>query len=235
MKKLLLSLAFAASVFAPSATALAADLDVPPPPPVEELRPASYDWTGFYVGGWAGATCIEGILTEHQPGPPAVDVAWENSGCGWKGGVLGGYNHQFNQWVVGIEGDWGMSGSIAENEEIVGTGANFAFAMDHIATFRGRWGIAFDDTLLFATGGVAWAKGDVDGINGAANPNHIKGSHWGWTFGGGMEHAITDQFRVKLDYLFTRFNSDDYVEGCCDLTVEDFDDHEVRLGAIWAF
>ena len=225
MKTLLLSLAFAASVFAPSATALAADLDVPPPP-VEELRQASYDWTGFYVGGWAGATCIDGELTDNG-GP----TDWEMSGCGWKGGLLGGYNHQFDQWVVGLEGDWGMSGDIATNEE---AGGDFAFSMDHIATLRGRWGIAFDDTLLFMTAGGAWARGDLDGIL-AAIPDHIKGNHWGWTVGGGMEHALTEQFRIKLDYLFTRFGGDSYVDGCCDVTIHDFDDHEVRLGAIWAF
>ncbi len=40
-----------------------------------------------------------------------------------------------------------------------------------------------------------------------------------------------------LDYLYTRFKGDDFYSascaGVCDFTVEDFDDHEVRLGAIW--
>jgi len=225
MKKQLLALALFAAVFVPSAATFAADLDVPPPP-VEELRPASYDWSGFYVGGWVGATCIDGELTDNG-GP----TDWEMSGCGWKGGLLGGYNYQFDQWVVGLEGDWGMTSDIATNEE---AGGDFAFAMDHIVTFRGRWGVAFDETLLFATGGLAWAKADLDAII-AATPDHIKGNHWGWTLGGGIEHALTDQFRIKLDYLFTRFSGDSYVDGCCDVTVHDFDDHEVRLGAIWAF
>jgi outer membrane immunogenic protein len=226
MKKFLLSLALTTAMVVPAASALAADLDVPPPPPVEELRPASYDWSGFYVGGWVGATCIDGELTDNA-GP----TLWEMSGCGWKGGLLGGYNHQFEQWVVGLEGDWGMTGDIATNEE---AGGDFAFSMDHIATIRARWGYAFDDTLLFLTGGAAWARGDLDGII-AATPDHIKGTHWGWTFGGGMEHAITDQVRIKLDYLYTAFGGDNYVDGCCNVTVHDFDDHEVRLGVIWAF
>jgi outer membrane immunogenic protein len=226
MKKFLYSLAFAAAVLVPSAAALAADLDVPPPP-VEDLRPASYDWTGFYVGGWAGATCIDGELTDNV-GP----TDWEMSGCGWKGGVLGGYNHQFNQWVVGLEGDWGMSTDIATNEELLG---DFAFSMNHIATLRARWGVAFDDTLLFLTAGGAWAQGDLDGII-DPDPDHIKGNHWGWSFGGGIEQAVSDHIRVKLDYLFTRFSGDDYIDTCpCDVTIHDFDDHEVRLGAIWAF
>lgn len=229
MKKLLLALALSTAALLPAASALAADLDVPPPP-TEELRQSTYDWTGLYVGAWVGATCIDGTLTDNA-GP----TDWEMSGCGWKGGALAGYNHQFNNFVLGLEADWGTTGNIATNEE---AGGDFAFSMDHIATFRGRWGIAFDDTLLFATAGVAYAKGDVDGII-AADPNHLNGNHWGWTVGGGVEHAVTDNLRLRLDYLYTRFNSDDYYSascaGVCDFTIEDFDDHEVRLGAIWAF
>ena len=72
MKKLLLALAFSTAALVPSATVRAADLDVPPPPPVEELRPATYDWTGIYVGAWVGATCVDGELTEHTAGPPPL-------------------------------------------------------------------------------------------------------------------------------------------------------------------
>ncbi len=228
MKKLLLALALSAAAIAPSASALAADLDVPPPP-MEELRSSTYDWSGFYIGAWAGATCIDGELTDLTPDP---DELWEMSGCGWKGGALAGYNHQFNQWVIGLEGDWGMSGDIATNEE---AGGDFAFSMDHIATLRARWGYAFDDTLLFLTAGGAWAKGDLNGII-AAVPDHLKGNHFGWTFGGGIEQALSESFRVKLDYLYTRFGGDNYTDGgCCNVDIPDFDDHEVRLGVIWAF
>jgi outer membrane immunogenic protein len=225
MKKFLLRLALASVAFVPAATAIAADLDLPPPP-VEDLRPATYDWSGFYLGAWGGATCIDGTLFDN-----GTALEWENSGCGWKGGVMGGYNHQFEQWVLGLEADWGMTGDIATNEEL---GADFAFSMDQIATFRARMGIALDDTLLYATGGVAWAKGDLDGII-AATPDHIKGSHWGWSIGGGIEQALNDYIRLRLEYIYTRFNGDSYVEACCDVDIPDFDDHEFKVGVIWAF
>jgi outer membrane immunogenic protein len=230
MKKFLLRLALASVAFVPAATAIAADLDLPPPP-VEDLRPANFDWTGFYVGAWAGGSCIDGDLTDNTG---AAD--YEMSGCGWKGGVMGGYNHQFDQWVLGFEADWGMTGDIATNEEPL---ADFAFSMDHIATFRARFGVALVDTLLYGTGGVAWAQGDLDGII-AAVPDHINGSHWGWSIGGGIEQAMSDHFRVRLEYLYTRFSGDNYFEsvcglGSCDVDIHDFDDHEVKVGLIWAF
>ena len=236
MKKFFLSLAISTAILVPASAALAADLDVdPPPPPTEELRQATYDWTGAYVGAWAGATCVEGALTE-TPALPTLPIEWENSGCGWKGGVMAGYNHQFDDFVLGVEADWGRSGSIAENETVISPAAtaDFAFTMEHIVTGRVRAGYAWDDTLFYTTGGVAWAKGDISSISGSG-PKGLNGSHWGWSFGGGVEHAFTDQFRLRLEYLFTKFKGDDYSDACCDVEVEDFDDHEIKIGAIWAF
>jgi outer membrane immunogenic protein len=227
MKKLLPALAISFAALLPTVAAMAADLDVPPPP-VEELRPATYDWTGLYFGGWVGLTCVDGELTDNTP---VTGQSWEMSGCGHKAGVLAGYNHQFDNFVIGVEGDWARTNDIATNEE---PGADFAFSMDSIATLRARFGLAMDDTMFFATAGGAWAKGNLDGII-AAVPDNIKGNHFGWTIGGGVEHAVTDSFRIKLDYLFTKFRGDSYSEACCDVDIDDFKDHEVRLGAIWAF
>jgi outer membrane immunogenic protein len=184
-----------------------------------------------YVGALVGASCIDGDLTDNGAVAPAIGY-WENSGCGWKGGALIGYNHQVDDIVFGVEADWARSNYIATNET---AGADFQFGFDHEVTFRGRVGWAMDDTLFFVTGGGAWAKGDLDGII-AADPDHIKANHWGWTIGAGVEHAFTDQFRVKLDYLYTQWKGANYTDVCpCDVDIHDFDNHEVRLGLIWAF
>src|SRR5581483_10939079 len=73
-----------------------------PPAPVV----AVYDWTGFYIGangGWAQShSCVDFITA----------LGTFASGCGDRsGGVVGGqigYRWQFNQFVVGVEGqgDW---------------------------------------------------------------------------------------------------------------------------------
>jgi outer membrane immunogenic protein len=227
MKKLLLVSLLATSALLPATSALAADLDVPPPPPpVEDLRPASYDWTGLYAGGWIGSICANGIATDNTT---ATD--YEASGCGFKGGVLGGYNHQFENFVLGLEADWGMSNQFATNQE---AGADFGINFDHLVTARARAGFAMDDTLFFVTGGGAWAYGDLNGII-AATPSHIHANHWGWTVGGGVEHALTDSFRVRMDYLYTQWSTENYTEACCNVDVNFGGEHEVRLGAVWAF
>ncbi len=230
MKKHLFLLAFAAASLMPAATVLAADLD-PPPPPVEQLRPASYDWTGMYVGAWAGVVCIDGTLTDNG-GP----TDYLNAGCGYKGGVLGGYNYQIDDIVLGVEGDWGRSGSIVEN---IDPTADFSWKLDNIATLRARVGLAFDDTMIFVTGGGAWATGNLDGII-SSTPNQITANHFGWTVGGGVEHAVTDNLRVKMDYLYTKLSTANYYDNTtcgpvCDVDIEWGDEHEVRVGAIFAF
>ncbi len=231
MHKFLLRLALFTAAFVPAASALAADLDVPPPPPpVEELRPATYDWTGAYVGALIGSSCIDGTLFDNS-GPQLYEMA----GCGFKGGALVGYNHQFDNWVIGAEADWSRTNDVVENNDPT---ADFAFRLNHEITMRGRVGWAEDNTLFFLTGGAAFAQGNLDGIV-AADPNNITGKHWGWTIGGGVEHAFTDQFRLKLDYLYTKYAGDKYYStSCavtCDVDIRKFGNHEVRLGAIWAF
>jgi outer membrane immunogenic protein len=231
MKKYLLLASFAFTILSPIATAFAADMDEPlppPPPPVTELRPASYDWTGAYVGAWGGLACIDGNLHDNT-----TATNYLNAGCGAKGGVLAGYNYQMDDMVFGVEADWGMTDKVVYNTDPT---ADFSFAMNNIATARGRFGYAFDDTLLFVTAGAAWATGDVDGII-SATPDHIKGSHFGWTIGGGVEHAVTDTIRLKMDYLYTQLNTAHYSGACgtCDVDVDWGGEHEVRLGAIWSF
>jgi outer membrane immunogenic protein len=241
MHKLFLRLALVSVAFVPAASALAADLDMevaPPPPPVTELRPATYDWTGAYVGAWVGATCLDGSLKDNTAAAvvPAVISDWEMDGCGAKSGLMAGYLHQFDSFVLGAEMDWGMTGEVARNDT---PSADFAFKMNHLITGRLRAGYAFDDTLLYATGGIAWAQGDLYGVNGHPIPDHINAGHMGWTVGGGIEHAMTDALRIRLEYTYTRFGGENYSDSCvpaaCNVDVNDFDDHEIKVGAIWAF
>ena len=69
--------------------------------------------------------------------------------------------------------------------------------IDFFGTVRGRLGYAFDRTLVYATGGFAYATGTDDGArvglqNFAGRRNDFK---TGWTVGGGFEYALpTDSF-----------------------------------------
>jgi outer membrane immunogenic protein len=221
MLKLCTSLLAAAGLVVSVNAAHSADFAVPPP----DLRPANYDWSGFHLGGWLGAMCLDTAYVPEASDDP------ELAGCRLAGGALGGYSYQFgSNLVVGVEGDFGWGGNIAENslDEV-------SFAVDRTATLRARLGWAFDDTLLYATGGAAWAEGDLSGVFGGMDGEDTRW-HTGWTAGIGMEQAMSDSFRFRLEYLYASLGDKEY-EVTCGCTIDAGLDnlHIARAALIWAF
>ena len=132
----------------PASSAFAADLDVPPP---DNLRPATFDWSGPYLGIFGAAIAVDGTFDGICSCVETyTDI--EHSGIGYAGGILGGWNYQIDSFVLGIEGDWAFGGTVATNDEpLVDTDLSF----NNIATLRARAGFALDNTLLYFTGGLA--------------------------------------------------------------------------------
>ena len=128
-------------------SALAADLDVPPP----DLRQASFDWSGPYIGVFGAAVAVDGSF-DGTCSCLAIYTDIEHSGIGYAGGILGGWNYQMDSIVFGVEGDWAFGGTVATNDEpAIDTDLSF----NNIATVRARAGFALDNTLLYVTGGLA--------------------------------------------------------------------------------
>ena len=230
MKKFLLGLVIAAAISVPASSALAADLDVP-------LRPS--DWTGFYVGAFGGGMYLDGtydyVCNTCAPVLTVNDA--EMSGTGYFGGVLAGYNYQIDSFVLGVEGDWAWGSEIASNDEI---GEQTSMDFDNIATLRARAGVAFENTLIYATGGVAF----VNTTFGTANfgGESVDESSWltGWVIGVGMEHAFTDALTARLEYMYIGLPGETYsltnsVPNTVDIDM-DFDSIQmVRAGLAYKF
>jgi len=142
--------------------------------------------------------------------PNGSSLAYSNdSREGFTGGGQIGYNWQLspgNGAVIGFEADaqyldFGRRARFATNAALI----NPTFVpingtlntIDFFGTVRGRLGYAFDRTLVYATGGFAYATGTDDGArvgfqNFAGRRNDFK---TGWTVGGGIEYALpTDSF-----------------------------------------
>ena len=74
--------------------------------------------------------------------------------------------------------------------------------MNWFGTVRGRVGYAFDRFLPYVTGGFAY--GNVK--NKVSHPTFGSFSddntQYGWTLGGGLEYAFTNNLTAKLEYLY---------------------------------
>ena len=102
MKKHIVAAAFIAIS---SASAFAADLPARVAAPVAYVPP--FSWTGFYLGGELGwiQTKPEYTTGALLLGAPFVVTSGSDKN-GLTYGVLGGYNYQVGQLVLGVEGDF---------------------------------------------------------------------------------------------------------------------------------
>ena len=193
--------------------AFAADLPSRAPPPVYLPPPPIFTWTGIYIGGqvgyaWGtGANRFNGFLDN-----TFVDTSVGGTPNGVIGGGHVGYNLQINQWVIGLEGS--VDGTSLSNTAVA------AFPDDSTLTahttadiqgsIRGRLGIAWDRALIFATGGVAFGGFNTDvsfsdpPFFASANRSNTR---VGWTVGGGIEYAITNNWAIQAEYRFTDFGT----------------------------
>lgn len=247
MKASLLRLALLAAVCVPAASALAADLE--PPPPVDDLRPATYDWTGVSVGVFAAANAVDGNYDATQvcdnPATPVVEACPldpDMSGIGYGVGLKLGADYQVDSFVFGIVGDWSFNGQIADNES---PAEATYLQMDNLGTLRARAGFADDRTLFYVTGGVAMADMEFGGLIGPAsqaNREDVSDKDWtyGWVIGGGIEHAFTDSLSAGLEYLYINWDDSHHtlfdstgVGGTVDMHYNDF--HTIRASLNYRF
>src|SRR3954462_8096497 len=98
----------AACVVISSANAFATDLPVPVEPGAPIAYVQALSWTGFYLGGEIGWIQTNPKYTTGAlllGAPFVVSSASNRNGLNY--GILGGYNYQMGQAVLGVEGDFG--------------------------------------------------------------------------------------------------------------------------------
>jgi outer membrane immunogenic protein len=199
--------------------AFAADMPLPGPAPAyAPPPPARYDWTGFYVGGHFGGGALNDSLTTTTSTAPfqAAGVQTKLSSFGVIGGAQAGVNYQFSSIVVGAEGTW--TASAISGSEItptlltpgLGVAENSRDAPRWYATATGRVGYAANDVLLYAKGGAAWMRVDYTQqviAAGVASAQLLSPTRHGYTIGGGIEYALTENLSVKLEYDYLNFGT----------------------------
>jgi outer membrane immunogenic protein len=230
MKKLVYSLCIATAMTLPLAPSFAADFD-PPPPPTDGLRPASYDWSGMYAGAVLAAGCVYGTALESNG---TTVTNYKIKGCGPNLGLLAGFNYQMENIVFGLEGGVDGMGEINADNSL-------RFSLDHMSTFRGRVGLAMDNTMFYGSAGVALASVGLQehALVGTELKWSDVGSKWakGWTVGAGIEHAVTDTLRVRAGYDYTHLlGAQGFATNCgCAASVDMKNIHQFKVGMSFAF
>lgn len=226
-----------------SGAVLAADMPLKAP----VAAPAPYIWTGFYVGahvggGWSDTDWRHGHCDCADMGAPGEFLTSAN-GNALLGGVQAGYNHQYApNWLFGFEGQFSWT-------SIDGTGTwthhsephTASFDVKWVATFGPRLGYVFDRGSVYIKGGVAFANIDYDHTHLLANStlHAVSGSDTktGWFIGGGIEHALGNQWSAKVEYNFIDLGSENVtLTGCCTVRFKvDQQIHIVKAGINYRF
>jgi outer membrane immunogenic protein len=201
----LAALAFAWFVGA-TAAALAADLPLSAPPPINPV----YNWTGFYIGGnlgagWSGISNanFSDTLGSSFTGPTNTQFV---------GGAQLGVNYQFRGGVViGAEAmfDWF---TVSHNNPVTATDPTNTVAAN-IGTIDARWlttvtgklGYAWDRVLLYGKGGGAWVATTSPSISiaggGPASFSSVNNTTTStWTVGFGLEWAFSGNWSARAEY-----------------------------------
>ena len=146
---------------------------------------------------------------------------------GFTGGIQAGYNWQAASLIYGLETDFDAfhlksshqsTGTYATTSGLVAAGnpfsVNSSIATEWLYTLRGRIGVLVAPNLMgYATGGLAVTRLTVSdsfadsvfappGASENASTSKVK---TGWTVGGGLEWALTNNWSVKVEYLYLNF------------------------------
>lgn len=216
---------------------------------------SAYDWTGFYAGGYIGATAFETDTNDYwcffacdAPGDSEIEFAI---------GAQGGYNWQVGEnFVLGIQADIGTGASSSETISYGSDdGVEWESEWNWLLTVRGRAGLNVNRTMLYVTGGLAFADADFSAIeinDGLQDDYNAKASETltGLVAGAGIEHALSDTLHLtaevlsivmpKEDACWRRFNQNDNAcvagEGANDDYVHwKTSGTSIRIGLNWRF
>lgn len=199
MSKIMFRCVVAAALLA-SGAAVAADLPNRNKAPVMPVVAPAFTWTGVYLGLNAGY----GFSSISKAG------VYFNDKQSFVGGGQVGYNYQFApNLVLGIEADL-QTADLRASANAVGVNAKLAGSKNGVewfGTLRPRVGFAADRALFYVTGGLAYGeqKLTVPALGSGSATNA------GYTVGGGVEYAFTNNITGKVEGLYVDLMDHNYI------------------------
>jgi outer membrane immunogenic protein len=210
-------------------SALAADLRPSRAPVLKApaMVASATDWSGFYIGASAGAAWTDNTIIDHD-GFAAEGQLGHQTHYDRTGGIFGGqagYNWQSGRVVFGLEGDLSYVSANGSNNRLDPEGLDETVRGKYawLGTIRGRLGITVDRALIYATGGVAFAR-LKDSVTDFDDNDPPPGVHFdaddsfsatrtrvGWVVGGGVEYAFAPSWTLRVEGLYMDLGHRDYI------------------------
>jgi len=174
----------------------------------------AFSWTGCYVGAHAGG----GFMRDSVEGG-GMQVGSNYTGTGGLAGGQLGCNYQDGNWVFGGEGEgyWSGMKTLDRSTNALGFGDTDTAKNKYDFSIAARAGVAFDRTLVYGKAGWIWGKFDFlstqfdsgGGFLGGPflSSSSASGTLNGLLLGVGIEHALTSNWTVKLEYNFLSYGS----------------------------
>lgn len=203
-------LAMASVVPASVVPAMASDLPTRKGQPRAPMAEPAFSWTGFYGGVQGGYAWGNDNTKEY------LTSTWQFIGLqnffkpnGIAYGVHAGANYQTGNLVVGVEADAEgarlRGGFVDPPAAPFNPGGYGRTKIDFQGSMRVRFGYAFDRVLVYATGGLAMANFQSTYSNWALLSEAFDKTVSGWTVGGGVEYALTNNLTIRSEYRYTDF------------------------------
>jgi outer membrane immunogenic protein len=180
-------------------------------------RGPEWSWTGFYIGahggyGWSNDRHVE-TFSPPSPGFSAIQSS------GYIVGGHAGFNWQQGMFVGGVEVDAtlpklsGITTMDFTQPPFLNSSGSRARSFDYFGTVRGRVGIVpYQSVLLYATGGLAWAKTTEESFSTSTLPTATSSNFtstpstlFGFVVGAGAEAPLgfigLSNVLLRLEYL----------------------------------
>lgn len=204
MKKSLFALALS-TILLPAGGAMAQSLP-------EEVKPiGSMDYPyNLVVPNYAEkplASSWEGFYWKPSIGYNTMSFNRLGSADGITLGASGGYDFRFGNIIFGPTADLSYDFLYGDSSRVDGI-SGFKAHADFDGSVGARAGfLLFDRTLIYATGGYAFANLEVrNGGLGTSDTNMLSG----WTAGGGIEYLWSDSNSLRFEYKRVEFSEEGF-------------------------
>jgi len=167
-------------------------------------NPAHADWSGYYAGVHTGFVSSNTKWKWNQPGDYATSAGetFSDRLNGLAAGGQVGYQHQWGNWVAGIELAATAGQQKDETASPTTSGVVLKTQIDWFATAAAKFGYARDNFLLYGLAGYAGADIHIAPEKPAISDFSNKKWQSGFLVGAGVDYLLTEHIVLGAQYEY---------------------------------